>query len=93
MAEKTEQVTMKDEIQQTIDELARLEVPVYMNKEYLLLIANLAAFKQIAAVLGDLSANIDRFIAERIESDKVIIGLLKQMQDDPIEDQEPDDPD
>jgi len=92
MAEKTEQVVLKNDVQSVIDELNDLQAGGSQSL-YLLEIAKVVVLNRIIQRLDDLNANIDNYVAERIESDKVVTALLKKLtEDDPI-DQEPELPD
>jgi len=92
MAEKTEQVVLKNDVQSVIDELNDLQAGGSQSL-YLLEIAKVVVLNRIIQRLDDLNANIDNYVAERIESDKVVTALLKKLtEDDPI-DQEPEQPD
>ncbi|KPK75269.1 MAG: hypothetical protein AMJ79_11825 [Phycisphaerae bacterium SM23_30] len=99
---KTYQVTLKEEIQQIVDDLKDLENQG-INRIELLEIAKLGALHELINRLYaldqtfiEISANIDNYVAERIESDKVVLSLLRDIQkqtSEPEVDQEPEEPD
>ena len=91
--EKTYKVALKEEIQKTLEDLRELETDDIGRAE-VIEVAKLGALcvlndrlsnldqtlVEAAVNFEDAAVNIDNYIAERIETDKVLIGILQDIQ-------------
>ena len=92
--EKTYKVALKEEIQKTLEDLRELETDDIGRAE-VIEVAKLGALcllndrlsnldqtlVEAAVNFEDAAVNIDNYVAERIESDKVILGVLSDIRD------------